>query len=92
MVAHHGLWLRVVFSILCAEAWHLSFLAATESRFGQQQSLHGEDSMCVAVVLSHLTYGGRRKGQGTGGCWVRTGDTLCACSVPCCSRVSLLQQ
>lgn len=23
--------------------------------------------MCVAVVLSHLTYGGRRKGQGTGG-------------------------
>lgn len=51
------------FSILCAEGWHPSCLAATESRFGQQQNLHGEDSMCVAVVLksSHL----RREKEGT---------------------------
>lgn len=44
------------FFVLCAEGWHPSCFAATESRFGQQQNLHGEDSMCVAVVLksSHL--------------------------------------
>lgn len=84
-MAHHGLWLRVVFSILCAEAWHPSFLAATESRFGQQQSSHGEDSMCAAVVLKSSHLWREKEGTRHGEVLDRTGDTLCACSVLCCS-------